>query len=158
MSSATGFAGRFLGALISASVLVGCDASTGISARSPLPEGSCPTRGAARDSRTIIDWVPFVVVGDVMFRSVYTAESVLADKDIGPVVATVKCRIEGIVDDPEFRPRDGDAAYLAVGTELRTVVGAPATTGLAVQEDGVWRLYEATDPAPPRGADAGKPS
>jgi hypothetical protein len=106
----------------------------------PLPAGSCPVK--AREGGAVIDWVPFVVVDGVMFRTTYTPDSVLADKRVGAVVMTVTCRIADAVDDPDFRPRTGDAAYLPPGTEVHAVIGSPVTARLAVREDGVWRLYE----------------
>ena len=138
--------GRLSSVLLGCAVLAGCATTAGT--RPPLPAGSCPTAGVARDGGTIIDWAAFVVVGDVMFHTVYTPDSVLIDTQVGAVVSTVTCRIADAIDDPDFRPRNGDAAYLPAGTRLHAVVGAPPTVQLAAREDGVWRRYKA-DPAVP---------
>lgn len=128
-----------MGALIAMLVLVGCTAST----QAALPAGTCPTADPGRDGGPMIDWVPFIVVGNTMFSTTYSPESELPADRVGEVVTTVRCRIGGAVDDPDFRPRDGDAAYLPAGASVHAVVGEPVSARLAAKEDGVWRLYEA---------------
>ncbi len=119
--------------------------ATAACTKPPIAAGECPAADANRDGGTIIDWTPFVVVGTVMFTARYADGEVLADRDVGAAVATVRCRISGAVDDPDFRPRDGDAAFLPAGTTLHQVVGAPVTEKLAAREDGAWRLFTAVD-------------
>ncbi|WP_345711914.1 hypothetical protein [Kineococcus glutinatus] len=83
------------------------------------------------------------MVDGVVYSTGYGSGSVLDEEQVGDVVASVRCRIKDVVLDPEFTPRDGDAAYLPIGTEVHAVVGSPVTTRLAVLEDGTWRLYTA---------------
>ncbi|MDP9394937.1 MAG: hypothetical protein M3Q27_12155 [Actinomycetota bacterium] len=55
------------------------------------------------------------------------------------------CTLSDVVGDPDYRPRDGDAAFLPVGTELREIAGYRSDFRLAAHEDGRWRIYEAAD-------------
>jgi hypothetical protein len=139
---------RLSGALVGAAVLAGCAANADTGAPEPRPAGSCPAARPARDAGLTIDWAPFVVVDQVMFSPVHAPDGTLADEQVGDVVATVTCRIAGVVNDSDFRPRDGDAAFLPPGTKLHAVVGSPVTARLAAREEGVWRLYEAVEVIP----------
>ncbi|ROP26585.1 hypothetical protein [Pseudokineococcus lusitanus] len=108
---------------------------TAPSASSCLP----PARGDAQ-----IDWVPFVVVDGQMYATSYDPEHALEESEVGDVVATVSCRIAD-VGDPDFRPRDGDSAYLPAGTSLHEVRGRAPGSALAALEDGTWRLFTPVD-------------
>ncbi|MCU7723850.1 hypothetical protein ODJ79_09005 [Actinoplanes sp. KI2] len=135
-----------LGAMVGSAVLITTGTANPGTASEPLPVGACPAD--APDDGAVIDWVPFVVVDGVTYRTVYAPESALTDGQVGAVAATVKCRIAGAVNDPDFHPRTGDAAFLAPGTEVHFVLGSPASARLAVQEDGIWRRYEAVATTP----------
>ena len=58
------------------------------------------------------------------------------------------------VSNPKYRPRDGDAAFLAAGTELREISGYRPDFRLAAWEDNTWHVYEVDDvPDAETGAD-----
>jgi hypothetical protein len=135
-----------LGAMVGSALLITTMVADPGAGKEPLPAGVCPSDD--HDDGSAIDWVSFVVVDGVMFRTVYDPASGVPEDRVGAVVATVKCRIAGAVNDPGFRPRTGDAAYLAPGTEVHAVLGSPAGTRLTAREDGVWRLYEAVPATP----------
>jgi hypothetical protein len=46
------------------------------------------------------------------------APATLEESDLGPVVAQVKFEVDGNVCDPNYRPKDGDAAFLDPGTQI----------------------------------------
>lgn len=126
-------------------VITGCGsdlAPTGTTIEETGSADACPPADA--EGNSIIDWVPFVVVDDVHFQSTYPAMTV-DEAALGEVVSTVKCQISDRVGNPEYVIRDGDAAYLPAGTELREVVGYRTDFRLAAYEDGKWRIYESYD-------------
>lgn len=113
----------------------------GTGARSAAPEPPCPPPVGGNAA---ISWVPFVVLDGQMYVTGYDSpEQVLQEDQVGDVVATVSCRIAD-VGDPDFVPRDGDAAYLPVGTQIHQVQGRPPGEAVAAYEEGSWRLFEAT--------------
>ncbi len=58
---------------------------------------------------------------------------------------TVACTISESVHNPNYRPRDGDAAFLPFGTQLRAIAGYRRDFRLAAWQDGAWRVYEVDD-------------
>lgn len=134
--------------------MAGCSTSDGTvetTTAAVPPGGPCPPPDA--DGDAAIDWVPFVVVDGVMFHTTFSPEATVPETALGDVVATVQCRIADTVGNPDYRPRDGDAAYLPVGTELREVNGYRSSFRLAAWEDGAWRVYEPSERA---GAETGE--
>lgn len=108
----------------------------------PPPAAPCPPPDA--EGGAAISWVPFVRIDGVMYIAGSGNSPVtVAPGRVGPVVATVRCSIGGVVSNPDFTVRDGDAAFLAAGTTLRSFDGADPDLRLAVEEDGAWRVYEA---------------
>lgn len=144
-----------LAALAMTIAMAGCGDSGGtVETTTPAgvpPAGPCPPPDADGDAE--IDWVPFIIVDGVMFHTTFTPDANVPESAVGDVVATVQCRIADTVGDPDFRPREGDAAYLAAGTELREVNGYRSDFRLAAWEDGAWRIYEPSEIA---GADTGE--
>jgi hypothetical protein len=78
----------------------------------------------------------------------------LAARDIGPRFATVRFTLAGTIHDPSYRPRDGDAAFLPIGTPVYTVRGYRSSFRLAVRTRAGNVLFEAdSNPRAKRGAD-----
>lgn len=142
------------GALLAAGT-AGCSGSGPGQGQGPttLPAGTCPgpgTGGAA------IDYVDFVVHAGRMYTSTTTGPAdAVPEAKVGPLVRTVSCRIADTRVSPEFRYRDGDASYLAAGTELHRVAGYRETFRLTARDEGgAWRLFEvSTDDSARTGAD-----
>jgi hypothetical protein len=107
--------------------------------------GDCPPHDP--NGRAAIDWVPFVRVGGLMFQATYSpaTPTTVPESQLGETVLTVECTISETVNNPDYRPSNGDAAFLPVGTELRAVDGYRPDFRLAAWEDGAWRLYEVDD-------------
>ena len=103
----------------------------------------CPPPDA--DGDAVIDWVPFVKVDGLMFQRAFSPAVTVDESDLGPTVDTVRCTIGDSVGNPDFRSRDGDASFLPVGTELRSVDGYRPDFRLAALEDGAWQVYEVDD-------------
>lgn len=123
-----------------AAVLVGGCSTAGARSESSAPPCPPPAHG-----QSLIDWVPFVVVDGQMYSTFYDdPEQVVDEEEVGAVVATVSCRIAD-VGDPDFEPREGDAAYLPAGTEVHQVHGRPTSEALTAHEEGTWWLFEPTE-------------
>ena len=130
-------------------------ASLGSAAGSPSSTSAPCPRPDPRAGQ-IIDWVPFVVVDGTTYQaSDRPAAATVPESALGEVVATVRCRIADTDAGTTFRARDGDAAFLSPGTELREVDGYRRDFRLAAEEEegGAWRLYE---PQHVRGARTGE--
>ena len=60
----------------------------------------------------------------------------------GPRIGTVRCTLSEILPGPDYRPQDGDAAYLPVGTVLHAVVGMPISSAIAAETSNGMMLYK----------------
>jgi len=107
---------------------------------------ACQLPGSARGCSTVqIDWVDFIQVGSTQYVAGPGATT-LQDSDLGPVVGHVKFKVDGTVCDPSYRPKDGDAAFLEVGTPIYQVNGQAASLVLAARRDGRILTYAAKAP------------
>jgi hypothetical protein len=82
---------------------------------------------------TIIDWVDFVQFNGIMYvaNSDSHANAQLVAADLGPQFTTVKFKVDGNISNSGYHPKDGDAAFLNVGTPVYTVKGYASTFLLA---------------------------
>ncbi|MBB6671428.1 hypothetical protein [Cohnella nanjingensis] len=94
-------------------------------------------------SQTIIDWVDFIRWSDRTFEGLH--EVALVDVSaIGEPIGKVKFRLDGHVHRPNYKSKNGDAAYRNKGTKLYEVSG-DGNQGLLAVEDAAavngYRLY-----------------
>ena len=86
----------------------------------------------------MIDYVDFVILdGQEYIRGA----SALARADVGERVGVVRCRIEGSGASADYRPVDGDAAFLPPGTPLFAVRARPMTSAIAALRSGRYIIY-----------------
>lgn len=106
---------------------------------------ACQLPGSAPNcSNAQIDWVNFIQIGSTRYVAGLTqAPAVLQDTDLGPVYAQVKFKVSGNVCDPNYRLKDGDAAFLDVGTPIYQVNGQPPAQQLAARFNGQIVAYVA---------------
>src|SRR5262245_55207132 len=110
----------------------------------PGPTSGQCVRG--HDAAVQIDYIDFVQVGGRQYEG--TGEQVPAipmPSGIpfpGPRIGTVKCTLSEIQPGPDYRPRDGDASYLPVGTVLHAVVGMPVSSAVAAETSSGMMLYK----------------
>jgi hypothetical protein len=97
--------------------------------------------------RVQIDWVDFVQVGQTQFVARVGNPPALHETDLGPAVMTVKFKVEGNICDPDYKPKDGDAAFLEVGTPVYQVKGYAPSELLAAFRNGEVVAYHAFKPA-----------
>src|SRR5205814_4009201 len=83
-----------------------------------LVVAACQLPGSSSSCKTQIDWVNFIQVGSTQYIAEPASPSVLQEADLGPVYAQVKFKVSGNVCDPNYRVKDGDAAFLDAGTRI----------------------------------------
>lgn len=104
---------------------------------------ACQPLGAIGACNTQIDWVDFIEVGSTTYLAGHDPEIAIPDGDLGPVYSTVKHKVSGNVCDPGYRLKDGDAAFLEIGTPIHRVSGYPPSQRLAVRTSGRTVVYVA---------------
>src|ERR1700704_2799484 len=107
---------------------------------------ACQLPGQSTCSNTMIDWVNFIQVGSTQYVSGPQLETALQESDLGPVYAHVKFKVSGNVCDPNYKLKDGDAAFLDAGTPLYQVNGQPPAQQLAARFNGQIVVYKAMAP------------
>jgi hypothetical protein len=90
---------------------------------------------------TSIDWVNFIQVGSTQYVAGPGWSVALQEGDLGPVYAKVKFKVSGNVCDPNYKLKDGDAAFLDSGTEIYQVNGHAPTQELAARFNGQIVAY-----------------
>lgn len=110
---------------------------------------------SSNNQHVVIDWVNFIRFNGITYVAVSaTTGRPLAESDLGPVFATVTFKLDGNVQNPGYQSKDGDAAFLDVGTQIFTVKGYRSTFRLATDENHTLTLYEAdTNSRARKGAD-----
>jgi len=109
---------------------------------------ACQLPGSTPTCNAQIDWVNFVEVGSTQYVAGPESASVLQASDLGPVYAHVRFKVSGHVCDPNYRLKDGDAAFLDPGTPVYQVNGHPPSDQLAARFNGSILAYRVLAPAP----------
>jgi hypothetical protein len=112
-----------------------------------LLAAACQLPGSSSGCNTQIDWVNFIQVGSTQYVAGPQSPTVLQDSDLGPVYAHVNFKVSGSVCDPNYRLKDGDAAFLDAGTPVYQVKGQPPAAELAARFNGQVVVYRAMAPA-----------
>ena len=108
----------------------------------------CQLPGSAQGCGTVhIDWVDFIQIGSTQYVAGPGASEALHENDLGAVVTHVKFKVDGNICDPNYRPKDGDAAFLDPGTPVYQVKGRPASEVVAARRSGQILSYRAVMPA-----------
>lgn len=92
-----------------------------------------------------IDWSDFIRFGGTTYLPWHIdKDPPLQDEDLGPLFGRVEFKYDGIVTDPFYSPdnrKDGDAAYLEIGTPVYIVDGYKPEFILAARRNGKLSLY-----------------
>ncbi len=108
---------------------------------------ACQFPGSAKDCSTVqIEWVDFIQIGSTQYVAGPGAPTTLLESDLGPVVGHVKFKVAGNVCDPNYHPKDWDAAFLEPGAPIYQVVGRPTSQAVAAKRNGQILSYEAKAP------------
>ena len=105
---------------------------------------ACQLPGSTSGCHAQIDWVNFIQVNSTQYVAGPESTTVLQESDLDAVVANVKFKVSGNVCDPGYRVKDGDAAFLDVGTPIYLVKGHPQSEQLAARFNGSLIVYRAT--------------
>ena len=109
---------------------------------------ACQLPGSGQGCGTVqIDWVDFIQIGSTQYVAGQGAPASLQESDLGPVVTTVKFKVDGNVCNPNYSPKDGDAAFLEPGTAVYQVSGRPVSQAVAAHRNGQILTYQALKPA-----------
>jgi hypothetical protein len=107
----------------------------------------------------MVEWVDFVRLGGVQYVAGLGAAPSVSPEQVGRVVGTVQCRLSALAfTEQPGQPVDGDAAFLPVGTEVRSVVGWPSECRVTARVDGAYRLYVASGEAGPQAMPGSTPA
>jgi hypothetical protein len=112
-----------------------------------LCTAACQLPGSSSSCNAQIDWVNFIQVGSTHYVAGPQSLIVLQEGDLGAVYAHVKFKVSGHVCDPNYRLKDGDAAFLDPGTPIYQVKGKPSDEQLAARFNGSIVVYVAMSPA-----------
>jgi hypothetical protein len=99
--------------------------------------------GTGSDSRDYIDFVRFG--GVTYYVADHGVGRPITAGDLGPEIARVRANPPTSGSPLAYRPRDGDAAYVAVGSPVFSVRGYRPGFRLAASHHGRLRLYEAEE-------------
>ena len=106
----------------------------------------CQLPGTASSCNVQIDWVNFIQVGSAHYVAGPEVPATILESDLGPVYAHVKFKVSGNVCDPDYRLKDGDAAFLDPGTPIYQVKGQLSSAQLAAKFNGSFVVYRAVIP------------
>jgi hypothetical protein len=89
----------------------------------------------------MIDWVDFIKLNGHSYQGIYTGT--LSDPSlVGKEIGTVKFRVSDNVTNPNYKIKDGDAAFLEKGTKIYDVKENPDLVTVKDQEAiGGYRVY-----------------
>ena len=104
---------------------------------------ACQFPGSPSSCNMQIDWVNFIQVGSTQYVAGMQGPAVLQESELGPVYAQVQFKVAGNVCDSNYRLKDGDAAFLEVGSPVYQVNGQPPGAELAARFNGQFLVYKA---------------
>jgi hypothetical protein len=94
-----------------------------------------------------IDWVNFIKLDGITYVAAAPfgpgVGRDLRQSDLGAEVARIAFKLDGNVNDPSYRSKDGDAAFLEPGTPVYVLRGYSPSFRLAASLRGGLVLYEA---------------
>src|SRR5207245_10104271 len=97
---------------------------------------ACQLPGSSSSCNAQIDWVNFIQVGSTQYVAGPQSLTALQESELRPVYAHVKFKVSGNVCDPNYRLKDGDAAFLDPATPIYQVIGHPSGQDLAARFNG----------------------
>ena len=98
----------------------------------------------AGTATVMVDWLDFVRVNSVEYLAGVDGVPPVSSAQKGPVVGRVRCQLSALKFTRQPGPAvDGDAAFLAIGTELHAVRGYSTSCRITATVDGVNKVYVA---------------
>jgi len=110
---------------------------------------SCKSPG---NQINFINWVDFIKFNDIMYQRETQSVSV-NEINLSPY-DEIKFKIADNVNDPAYKSKNGDAAYLEKGTRVYTLTGYSPDFRFVARENQELLIYEAdTNPRAKKGSD-----
>ncbi|MCX7711561.1 MAG: hypothetical protein N2484_17105 [Clostridia bacterium] len=104
---------------------------------------SCAKSEYGIEGDSLIDWVDFIKLNGKMYSSIGSA--ILSDSTkVKQPIAEVKFQVDGAVSNPDYKIKDGDAAFWPKGTKIFALEGYTDHSLVAVKDDrsiNGYRLY-----------------
>lgn len=97
--------------------------------------------GCSKKIACCIDWMDFVRFNDIWYMRVYSSSNIsenLIDKKIGEI----KFQVSENVHDPNYKTKNGDAAFSKKGTELYKLKDYNKNFRIAARVDNKYYLYQ----------------
>ncbi len=113
-----------------------------------LPLGGC-TSGP---KIAFIEWVDFIKLNNITYIRVH--QDVPVNKDDVSPYSEVNFRVAGNIENPNYKTKNGDAAFLEAGTPVYSLSGYAPTFRLVAEKSQGLYVYEAdTNPQARKGSD-----
>jgi hypothetical protein len=121
-----------------------------------MPQFGCGKSDNGTDLQTtltIVDWVDFIKFDDITYLRRGEVRASFTDEDLY-YFDEVKFKVADNVNDPNYRSKNGDAAFLEEGTTIYSIMGYSPDFRLIAKTGIEMILYEAdTNPSAKKGAD-----
>ncbi len=113
------------------------------SASDQQPGSACLTTPLTGDSRVMVDWVDFVQLhGTEYLAGLDGKVPAVATEQLGSAVGRVQCQLSVLKFQAQPGPAvDGDASFIAIGTDIHAIRGFQPSCRVAARVDGVNRVY-----------------
>jgi len=107
------------------------------------------------DKRVVIniDWIDFIKFNGITYLSTTFQTSSIPAEDLS-AYDKIQFKVAGVVTEPGYQNKNGDAAYLEIGTPIYSIQGYSPEFRLVALRGQQQIIYEAdTNPNAKRGAD-----
>lgn len=134
----------FTAACTSASPLAVVDhpPSSASSSPSSAPASECDKTSRKGNSVVMVNWVDFLQLDGTQFIADDGPGPPIASSHLGAVVGRVRCQFSALEFSEQPGPIvDGDAAFLAIGTEVHSILGFEPSCRVAARFRGTNRVY-----------------
>jgi hypothetical protein len=99
-----------------------------------------------------IEWVDFIKLNNITYIRVH--QDVPVNKDDVSPYSEVNFRVAGNIENPNYKTKNGDAAFLEAGTPVYSLRGYAPTFRLVAEKSQGLYVYEAdTNPQARKGSD-----
>ena len=127
--------------LLCASLSAGCSSGSSAGTAPSTTSNSEPPE-PTQVIGAIVDWADVLKFDGITYLATHSdVGRPLKKEDLGPKVAEVRFRLQGNVNDPEYRTKNGDAGYLDPGTPVYVVKGYDPSFRLAAYDGKTLKLY-----------------
>ncbi len=103
--------------------------------------------GACNSPPSVIirEWMPLIRLNGITYHQLpQYGQPDIIESDLGPQIAEIKFKLAGNVRDPDYKVKDGDAAYLEVGTPIHSINGyLPKFRVAVVTNGGMLLVFQA---------------